>query len=493
MKTTDSPIIVGLDIGTTKVVAIAARKNQFGKLEVVGFGRADSKGVNHGVVQNLANCTDSIKKAVENLRENNPQLDVHNVYVGIAGQHIKSIPARGDRMRANADDIITPEEVKLLINDQSKTHIPAGDQIIDIIPTEFSVDSHSNLSEKEVIGMNGTKFGANFHIITGDKSAIRNIERCVRDAGLKTIDIVLQPLASAASVLADDDLEAGVILVDIGGGTTDMAVFIDDILQHTAVIPFAGANITNDIKVGLAVLKAHAELLKVQFGSAIAEEASGNQVISIPGIRELPARHLSCKNLSNIIQARMEEILEYVVYHLKQNDLDKKLNGGIILTGGGSSLKNLKQLTEFKTGLNTRIGLPIEHLAGDYDPVLANPMYSTCIGLILKGFSDIEKAQPIVAKFEETEEELTSVSNEAHAENQKSSVATQTDSSLKVEETQKKYADKTLFDEDIEQEDVAKKTPKKGIDIQKRLKLIFGSIRTNILELFTDKDDEHLN
>lgn len=492
MNTKESPIIVGLDIGTTKVVAIAGRKNEFGKIEVVGFGKADSHGVNHGVVQNLEQCITSINKAINNLKENNPHLEVHNVYVGIAGQHIKSIPSRGDRVRTNNERIITKEEIQLLINDQSKTHIPAGDQIIDIIPTEFSVDNHNNVPEREVIGMNGTKFGANFHIITGDRTAIRNIERCVSDAQLKTMDIVLQPLASASAVLADDDLEAGVAIVDIGGGTTDMAVFVDGILQHTAVIPFAGTNITNDIKTGLGVLKAQAEQLKVQFGSAISDEANSNQYIAIPGLKGLPSRNLSTKTLSNIIQARMEEILEYVVYHLKQHDLDKKLHGGIILTGGGSSLKHLKQLTEFKTGLNTRIGLPIEHLAGGYDELLENPMYSTCIGLILKGFLDIESSsisyQASVADIPSIEQEAAKINSGV------GSVAASADtvkSSATAKPVEKVEAE--LFDQedDFMAEEPTEKKPK--IDIGKRVASIYGTFKNSIKELFSDKEDETLN
>lgn len=491
MNTNESPIIVGLDIGTTKVVAIAGRKNEFGKIEVVGFGKADSHGVNHGVVQNLEQCITSINKAINNLKENNPHLDIHNVYVGIAGQHIKSIPSRGDRVRTNNERIITKEEIQLLINDQSKTHIPAGDQIIDIIPTEFSVDNHNFVPEREVIGMNGTKFGANFHIITGDRTAIRNIERCVSDAQLKTMDIVLQPLASASAVLADDDLEAGVAIVDIGGGTTDMAVFVDGILQHTAVIPFAGTNITNDIKTGLGVLKAQAEQLKVQFGSAIADETNSNQYIAIPGLKGLPSRNLSTKTLSNIIQARMEEILEYVVYHLKQHDLDKKLHGGIILTGGGSSLKNLKQLTEFKTGLNTRIGLPIEHLAGGYDEVLENPMYATCIGLILKGFLDIENSNRSYQASVNEQENKTSykaapvVEDAASVRTERVSVPPGPKGIEKVEAE--------LFDDEEQFLGEEPKERKPKIDIGRRVASIYGTFKNSIKELFSDKEDETLN
>lgn len=383
-----NPIIVGLDIGTTKVVAIAGRKNEFGKLEVLGFGKVESAGVSHGVVMNIEQCIQSISLAVNKCLESNPDLDINEVYVGIAGQHIKSMQTRGDRVRANADDVITKEDIDMLVRDQYKTYIPAGDQIIDIIPQDFTVDSTPEVLEP--IGMNGVKIGANFHIITGDRNAIRNIKRCVDKSSLLTRDLVLQPLASAAAVMNDEDLEAGVAIVDIGGGTTDMAVFYDGILKHTAVIPYAGVNITNDIRNGLGVLRAQAEQMKVQFGTALAAEANGNAYITIPGLRGLPAKEISVKNLAHIIQARTQEILDYVLYHLKQIGLDKKLYGGIILTGGGAQLKHIIQLTEYVTGLGARIGHPNEHLAGGYAEQLMNPMYSTCIGLILRGYHDYE-------------------------------------------------------------------------------------------------------
>ncbi len=391
MSNKQQPIIVGLDIGTTKVVAIAGRKNEFGKIEILGFGRADSAGVSHGVVMNIEQCIRSIEQAIERCLLSNPQLEIKDVYVGIAGQHIKSLQTRGDRVRMNADNEISKEDIDLLIKDQYKTYIPAGDQIIDIIPQDFTVDSTSFVTDP--IGMSGVKIGANFHLITGDRNAIRNINRCVEKSNLKTVDLVLQPLASAASVMNDEDLEAGVAIVDIGGGTTDMAVFYDGILKHTAVIPYAGVNITNDIRNGLGVLKAQAEQMKVQFGMALAQEANASAYITIPGLRGLPPKEISVKNLAHIIQARMQEILDYVLYHLKQIDLDKRLLGGIILTGGGARLKHLTQMTEFVTGLSARVGLPNEHLAGGHAETLMNPMYSTCIGLILRGYHDFENGR----------------------------------------------------------------------------------------------------
>ena len=386
---TEQPIIVGLDIGTTKIAAIAGRKNEYGKLEIIGFGRANSNGVKHGQVLNIDETIKAIKMALDNCYASNPNLDISEVYVGIAGHHIKSLQTRGDIVRHQNEEEISQKEIDQLIADQYKTYIPAGDQIIDVIPQEFTVDNFQNIPNP--IGYGGVKVGANFHIITGDKNAIRNINRAVEKSGLRTKDLVLQPLASSAAVMGQEDLEAGVAIVDIGGGTTDLAVFYEGILKHTVVRPFGGENITNDIKTGLGVLKTQAEQMKVQFGSALSNEAKANAVITIPGLRGMPPKEISVKNLASIIQARMSEIMDFVTFHLKQVGLDNKmLNGGIVLTGGGAQLRHLIQLTEYTTGLNARIGYPNEHLAPGHIEELARPTYSTCIGLILKGYSDYE-------------------------------------------------------------------------------------------------------
>lgn len=389
MNHNEAPIIVGLDIGTTKIAVIAGRKNEHGKLEILGFGRANSNGVEHGRVLNIDQTIKAIEQALKNCFDSNPELEIKEVYVGIAGQHIKSLQTRGDIVRYDPETEIQQSEIDILIENQRKTFIPAGDQIIDVIPQEFYVDNLQNI--KQPVGYNGVKVGANFHIITGDKNAIKNINRAVERSGLITKDLELQPLASASAVMSDIDMEAGVAILDIGGGTSDLAVFNENILKHTAVIPIGGENITNDIRKGLGVLKQQAEAMKVQFGSALADEAKANAFITIPGLKGMPAKEISVKNLAQIIQARMEDIFDFVTYHLKQVGLDgKQLNGGIILTGGGSQLKHLIQLTEYATGLNARIGLPIEHLAPNHIEELKKPMYATCLGLILKGYNDYE-------------------------------------------------------------------------------------------------------
>lgn len=385
------PVIVGLDIGTTKIAAIAGRKNEFGKLEILGFGKANSVGVQNGMVLNIDQTTKAIQQAMENCLASNPNLEINEVYVGIAGHHVKSLQTRGDIVRHSNEDEISQAEIDRLIKDQYKTYVPASDQIIDVIPQEFTVDNFQNIANP--IGYSGVKIGANFHIITGDRNAIRNINRSVERSGLKIRDLMLQPLASAAAVMCEQDLEAGVAIVDIGGGTTDLAVFYEGILKQTAVIPFGGENITKDIKDGLGVLKTQAERMKIQFGSALADEAQANAFISIPGLRGMPSKEISVKNLAGIIQDRMREILEFVSYNLKQVGLDTRtLNGGIVLTGGGSQLKHLIQLTEYVTGLNARIGYPNEHLTTGHIEELSKPVYATCIGLILKGYNVYENS-----------------------------------------------------------------------------------------------------
>jgi cell division protein FtsA len=359
-------------------------------------------------------------------------------------------------VRHDTENEISQREIDQLVADQYKTYIPAGDQIIDVIPQEYTVDNFQNIPDP--IGYGGVKIGANFHIITGDKNAIRNINRAVEKSCLITKDLVLQPLASSAAVMAQEDLEAGVAIVDIGGGTTDLAVFYEGILKHTAVIPFAGENITNDIKTGLGVLKTQAEQMKVQFGSALANEAKANAYITIPGLRGMPAKEISVKNLANIIQARMSEILDFVTYHLKQVGLDNKmLNGGIILTGGGSQLKHLIQLTEYVTGLNARIGLPNEHLAAGHIEELAKPTYATCLGLILKGYDDYEHKRK---QFETTFRKVD------------------------VPEGLKSVQEEVLVDTDNQA--VATAERKRGMSN------FWGKFKTSLIEIFKEEEDQHL-
>lgn len=379
-------IIVGLDIGTTKICAMVGRKNEFGKIEILGMGRSDSIGVMRGVVANIDKTVQSIKEAVAEA-ENRSGVDISEVFVGIAGQHIKSLQHRGMRTRTSNDDEISQEDIDAIIDDMFRLAIPPGEKIIHVIPQEYIIDSEQGI--KEPIGMSGIRLEANCHIITGQITAAKNIEKCVSKAGLAPDDLILEPLASADAVLTAEEKEAGVVLVDIGGGTSDVAIFQDGIIRHTAVIPFGGNVITEDIKEGCTIIRAQAEQLKRKFGSALAQQTQENEIVSIPGLRGRDPKEISVRNLAHIIQARMEEIIESVHYEIKSCGFEQKLIAGIVITGGGAQLKNCAQLVEYITGMDTRIGYPNEHLGKGLDEV-KSPMYATAVGLVLMGLNKTE-------------------------------------------------------------------------------------------------------
>lgn len=383
----ESDLVVGLDIGTTKIAAIVGKKNEFGKVEILGIGKAESLGVNRGVVVNIEQTVASIKAAVA-IAADKANVDIGEVIVGIAGQHIKSVQHRGMITRQSLDDEVSQKDVDTLIDNMHRLVMSPGEEIIHVIPQEYIIDSEIGI--KNPIGHAGIRLEGNFHIITGQVSAVKNIFKCVNRAGLETVDLHLEPLASADAVLSDEEKEAGVVLVDIGGGTTDVAIFYDGIIRHTAVIPFGGNIITEDIKEGCSIIKTQAEQLKVRFGSALAQENQENEIISIPGLRGRPHKEISVKFLAQIIQARMEEILEFVLFEIKNSGFERKLSAGIVVTGGGSMLKHLPQLVMLTTGMDCRIGTPNEHLA-TADDELKNPLYATGIGLVMKGIEKYEK------------------------------------------------------------------------------------------------------
>ncbi len=382
-----SELVVGLDLGTTKIAAIVGRRNEFGKVEILGVGKSESLGVNRGVVVNIEQTVASIKAAVA-IAADKANVDIGEVIVGIAGQHIKSMQHRGMITRQSLDDEVSQKDIDNLIDNMHRLVMSPGEEIIHVIPQEYIIDSESGI--KNPIGHAGIRLEGNFHIITGQVSAVKNIFKCVDRAGLKTVDLHLEPLASADAVLSDEEKEAGVVLVDIGGGTTDVAVFYDGIIRHTAVIPFGGNIITDDIKEGCGIIRTQAEQLKVKFGSALSQENQENEIISIPGLRGRPHKEISVKFLAQIIQARMEEILEFVLFEIKSSGLERKLAAGIVVTGGGSLLKHLPQLVMLTTGMDCRIGTPNEHLAGDEDE-LKNPLYATGVGLVMKGIEKYER------------------------------------------------------------------------------------------------------
>jgi cell division protein FtsA len=369
-----SDIIVGLDIGTTKIAAIVGRKNAHGKIEILGFGRTESIGVKRGVVSNIENTVQSIRTAI-GLAEQTAGVNIKFVNVGIAGQHIKSLQHKGTIIRKDFDSEITQQDIDNLQQNMFNLSMNPGEEIIDVIPQEYIVDGEEGV--KQPIGMLGNKLEANYHIIIGQTAAAKNIYKCVRKAGIEVTDLILEPIASADAVLSEEEKEAGVVLVDVGGGTT--------------VIPFGGEILTEDIKEGCSIIRKHAEELKIKFGSALASENRDDEVVAIPGLRGRPPKEITLKNLAHIIQARMEEITEHVYYEIRNSGYEKKLIAGIVLTGGGALLKHLAQLTEFMTGMDTRIGYPNEHLAPATSDEMASPMYSTGIGLVIQGAERFRK------------------------------------------------------------------------------------------------------
>ncbi len=405
---------VGLDIGTTKIVAIIGKKNEYGKIEILGIGKSKSLGVHRGVVNNITQTIKSIQQAVEQA-ETNSGLKIGSVVVGIAGQHIRSLQHSDYITRKDSEEVINEDDLDVLCNQVYKLIMLPGEEIIHVLPQEYKVDGQAEI--REPIGMYGGRLEANFHVVVGQVSSIKNVGRCIKSAGLDLANITLEPLASSDAVLSHEEKEAGVALIDIGGGTTDLAIFKDGIIRHTAVIPFGGGVITEDIKEGCSIIEKQAESLKVRFGSAWPGENKDNEIVSIQGLRGREPKEITLKNLSKIIHARVVEIIEQVYVEIKNYGHDeqkKKLIAGIVLTGGGSQLKHLKQLVEYITGMDTRIGYPNEHLAGDSDEEVASPLYATAVGLLMNAIRNQEKMtaiktnknkkdeeEPVMAGFEE--------------------------------------------------------------------------------------------
>ncbi len=379
-----SQTFTGLDIGTTKIACIIGKRDAEGKIEVLGYAKTPSIGVKRGVVINIENTVNSIKTVV---REAEQQADVTVEYVnvGIAGQHIKSLQHHGGTLRENSEEVIRKRDIEELLNSMYNINLNPGEEVIDVIPQEYIVDNEQGV--RDPVGMLGKRLEANFHIIVGQTTAAKNISKCVKLAGLKIINLVLEPIASSESVLTDEETEAGVALVDIGGGTTDLAIFYDGIIRHTAVIPFGGDIITEDVKEGCSIIRKHAEELKVRFGSALSEKNRADEIIAIPGLRGRPPKEISLKNLASIIQARIEEIIEQVYYEIKNSGYERKLSAGIVITGGGSMLRHIGMITQFITGMETKLGLPDEFLGENTVDELKSPIYSTAIGLVLVGMN----------------------------------------------------------------------------------------------------------
>ncbi len=403
-------ILAAIDIGTTKIVTIVGRLNESGKLEIIGMCKTPSKGVKRGVVLNIEEAVSAIRYTVEEVQKQ-VGFTIKEAYVGIAGQHIKSLRNRGYILRDSYEEEITKSDTDRLLAEMYKISIQPGEEIIHVLPQNYLVDSEAGV--KNPIGMFGKRLEGNYHIVIGQTTSARTIERCVNRVGIQVKQMILEPLASSAAVLTEEEVEAGVALVDIGGGTTDVAVYYDDIIKHTAVIPFGGNVISKDVMEGCSILNKHAEQLKIQYGSALGDLAEEGKVVAVPGISGREPKEVSIKSLAYIIQSRMEEIIDAVIYQLEESDCMEKLTAGIVLTGGGSLMRHLPQLVKYRTGLDVRIGKPDVHLMGNDLKEVNHPMYSTSVGLLLKGFENavsepavepVVKQEVIPEFVEETEE-----------------------------------------------------------------------------------------
>ena len=417
----ENNIASGLDIGTTKIAAMIGRKNAYGKLEILGIGKSKSLGVHRGVVNNITQTIQSIQQAVQEA-EAASGMKIEEVTVGIAGQHIRSLQHSDYITRANSELVIDEDDIERLINQVHKLVMLPGEEIIHVLPQEFKVDGQGEI--KEPIGMYGGRLEANFHVVVGQVSSIRNIGRCIKSAGLQLEGITLEPLASANAVLSQEEKEAGVALIDIGGGTTDLAVFKDGIIRHTAVVPFGGNVITEDIKEGCSIIEKQAELLKIKFGSAWPGENKDNEIVSIPGLRGREPKEITLKNLSKIIHARVVEIIEQVYVEIKNyghEEQKKKLIAGIVLTGGGAQLKHIKQLAEYITGMDTRIGYPNEHLAGESDDEVTSPQFATAVGLVMDGVRRHERKKEETALDEADEDNENTFNSSEETKNERRS------------------------------------------------------------------------
>lgn len=382
-------IIVGLDIGTTKIACFIGQRSESGKVKILGYGKTESAGVDKGIVINVLDTSNSIKQAVKEASDR-ADVEVESVYVGVAGQHIRSSRNQGTVMIPPDHKLIQEDDLLKLIDTQYQTLLKPGEEIIHVLPQNYIIDGQELSTDISPVGVPGHELRANFHVVTGNTTNLEAIREAIRYANLKVEGVILEPVASSYAVLDDSDRNVGIALVDIGGGTTDIAIFTDNIIRHTSVLPLAGGVITNDIKESCQVMKNQAEALKTRFGNCLPQMVSENDFISIPVFKSHTPKEINMKTLASIISSRAKMILEQVDYEIKISEYGKQLIGGVVLTGGGSQLTNIKDLASYTLGIESRIGDPTIHLELENREELANGMYSTGIGLVLYG---IEKAE----------------------------------------------------------------------------------------------------
>ncbi|MCH8567864.1 MAG: cell division protein FtsA [Balneolales bacterium] len=406
-KIQEDRIVVGLDIGTTKVCAIIASVDDAGKVNILGVGKAKSEGLNRGVVVNIDKTVNAIRNAIEQA-ELVSGIKVEAVNVGIAGDHIRSIRSKGVITITNRDSEITAKDVDRLLHDCRQILLPTDQEIIHVIPQEFIVDGQDGITDP--IGMSGIRMEADVQIITGLVSAAKNLFRCVERAGYQVMDVILEPLASSYAVLEEEEKEAGVVLVDIGGGTTDVAIFQDNIIRHTEVIAIAGQKVTDDIRIGLSVLEDQAHKLKHNHGHAFPELLEEDVTITVPGIAGRPPKEVKQSMLSYIIRARMEEILEMVAIEINRSGYSRGLSAGVVFTGGGSLIEGIVPLAQEMLGMDAKIGLPIGITGGLIDEV-QSPIYSTGVGLVMHAQENLITAQNQQNRPNNAEQESQSKEN----------------------------------------------------------------------------------
>ena len=383
MKGEKNNIIVGLDIGTTKICAIVGQLAENGKINILGIGKSSSQGgVSRGMVANVSKVVQAIHEAVAQA-EKASHVKISTVYVGIAGHHIKSLQHRGTLNRHNGEDEIKKEELLRMEQEMENLVLQPGLDILHVIPQDYTIDCEEGIRDPE--GRIGVRVECNFHIITGETSRAKIIGRSVKNAKLEVADLIVEPVASATAVLSQEEMEAGVVLVDIGGGTTDICIFENGFISHTAIIPIGGDRITMDLQEAFGILKSQAEEVKVMYGSCFPTDQMKNEVVVIPGLPGREPKEISVYAISQVIRARMEDIIQKVEYEIALAGVDNTLNGGIVLTGGGSSLKEVKQLFSFQTGFDVHIGTPGQHLGRGQVDEVRKPLYATAIGLVMKG------------------------------------------------------------------------------------------------------------
>ena len=374
-------IVVGVDIGTTKVCAVVAAVDSLGSINILGVGVAESDGLNRGVVVNIDKTVAAVQAALEEAARD-ADVDIRSVIVGIAGDHVQSFRTSGVITISPRDREIVAQDVQRLIKDTTHVAMPADRQILHALPQEYVVDGQDGVADP--VGMSGVRLEGTVHIITGLVSAAKNVYRCIEKAGYQVEDIVLEPLASSCSVLHRDEKEVGVALIDIGGGTTDIAVFEDNRIRHTAVIGIAGNNVTDDIRRGLGVMRDQAEQLKCRFGVALIDMASEEEEITIPGLGGRPEKSIGRSPLAQIIQPRMEEILEIAAIEIKRSGYAGNLAAGAVLTGGGALIPGVDELASDVLGMEARVGMPTG-LAGGMVQEVSDPKFSTAVGLVFYG------------------------------------------------------------------------------------------------------------